>query len=259
MIFAGLVAKGQSPLELSSPDETIRIEIQTFDRVSYSVFVDDKKILDECDIDMKLSGGESLSKNRMDVKKTSRFVHETIVARIPVSRKYIPDVYNELNLQFNNQFAVIFRAYNDGVSYRIKTSFKDSIFVTGETAGFQFNKNTRAFAPVIQKRDDQDVFHTSFEELYPYKNLDSLTDKDFMYSPVLAKTSDEIFVAITESDLDDYPGMFLQGTGTKALNGSFAAYPKEERMVDGEYPEMVVSKRADYLAKTKSTRSFPWR
>ncbi|HSZ32506.1 MAG TPA: glycoside hydrolase family 97 protein [Puia sp.] len=258
-IYAGLITNGQSLIQLLSPDKNIRIEIQTFNRVSYSVFIDDKKILDECVIDMKLSDGESMSKNMKVVKKTSRFVNETIVARIPVSRKYIPDIFNELILQFNNRFAVIFRAYNDGVSYRITTSFNDSIFVTGETAIFQFNKNTHAFAPVIQKRDDQDVFHTSFEELYPYKNLDSLTDKDFMYSPVLAKTSDEIFVALTESDLDDYPGMFLQGTGSQTLTGAFAGYPKEERMVDGEYPEIVVSKRADYLAKTKGARSFPWR
>ncbi len=258
-IFAQLNTNGQSALQLLSPDKTIRIEIQTFNKLSYSVFVDNKKILDECSIDMKLSDGKSLSEDMKEVKKTSRSVHETIVAQIPVSRRYIPDVFNELSLQFNNRFAVIFRTYNDGVSYRITTSFKDSIFVAGETAGFQFMKNTHAFAPVIQKRDDQDVFHTSFEELYPYKDLDSLTDKDFMYSPVLLKTSNEIFVAITESDLDDYPGMFLQGAGTEVLKGAFAAYPKEERMVDGEYPEMVVSKRADYLAKTKGTRSFPWR
>jgi alpha-glucosidase len=83
---------------------------------------------------------------------------------------------------------------------------------------------------VIQKREGLDVFHTSFEELYPYKSLDSLSDKDYMYSPVLIKTPNEIFIAITESDLDDYPGMFLQGTGRDALQGAFAGYPLEEKM-----------------------------
>ncbi len=254
-----LTTNGQSALQLISPDKTIRVEIKTDNRLTYSVFVDDKKILNESAIDLKLADSRSLSHDMKMISKSARSVHETIVAQIPVSRKYIPDEFNELSLQFNNQFAVIFRAYNDGVSYRIKTFFKDSIVVSGETAGFQFSKNTHAYAPLIQKREDQDVFHTGFEELYPYKNLDSLSDKDFMFSPVLLKTSDGIFVAVTESDLDDYPGMFLQGTGRDALTGAFAAYPKEERMVDGDYPEMVVSKRADYLAKTKGTRSFPWR
>src|SRR4029077_3829035 len=105
-----------------------------------------------------------------------------------------------------------FRAYNDGIAYRISTSFRDSITIMKETASFKFMKNAHAFAPVIQKREGQDVFHTSFEELYPYKKLDSLSGNEFMYSPVLTKTNDNSWVAITESDLDDYPGMFLRGT-----------------------------------------------
>lgn len=201
--FTALTVNGQSKFQLLSPDKTIRIEIQMLTRLSYSVFVDDKKILDQSVIDMNLTDGRSLSH---DFKKTIEFnrsVHEIIVAQVPYSRKNIPDEFNETLLQFNNHFAVIFRAYNDGVSYRISTSFKDSFFVSGETAGFRFANNTHAYAPLIQKRDDQDIFHTSFEELYQYKKLDSLSGKDFMYSPVLLKTTNEIFVALTESDLDD--------------------------------------------------------
>ncbi len=258
-IFTGFITNAQQKLRLLSPDKTIRIEIQTVNRLSYSVFVDDKKILNESEIDMKLAGDKSLSRDMKLIKKSSRSVHETIVAEVPVSRKNIPDKFNELSLQFKNRFAVIFRAYDDGISYRISTSFNDSIIVSQETAYLQFTQKTYAYVPLIQKREDRDIFHTSFEELYPYRILDSLSDKDYMYSPVLLKTPDGIFVALTESDLVDYPGMFLRGTGTDALQGAFAAFPLEERMVDGDYPEMVVSKRADYLAKTKGNRNFPWR
>jgi alpha-glucosidase len=252
-----LISKGQP--KLLSPDKTLRIEVQAAGRLRYSVFVDDKKILDGSEIDMKLGDGRSLSDDTKRIKENVRMVHETIVAQVPVSRKLIPDEFNELSLQFSDHFTVIFRAYNDGISYRIRTSFRDSIIVSNETVAFQFTSGAHAYAPVIQKREGLDVFHTSFEELYPYKNLDSLSDNDFMYSPVLIKTSAEVYVAITESDLDDYPGMFLKGTTTDALHGAFAAYPLEERIAGGDYPEMVVSKRADYLAKTKGTRSFPWR
>jgi len=258
-IFTGFITNAQQKLRLLSPDKTIRIEIQTVNRLSYSVFVDDKKILNESEIDMKLAGDKSLSRDMKLIKENSRSVDEIIVAQVPVSRKNIPDKFNELSLQFKNRFAVIFRAYDDGISYRISTSFNDSIIVSQETAYLQFTQKTYAYVPLIQKREDRDIFHTSFEELYPYRILDSLSDKDYMYSPVLLKTLDGIFVALTESDLVDYPGMFLRGTGTDALQGAFAAFPLEERMVDGDYPEMVVSKRADYLAKTKGNRNFPWR
>jgi alpha-glucosidase len=258
-IFVSLASSAQPKLQLLSPDKKILIEIKTDPGLTYSVFVDEKKILNESVIDMNLSAGRSLSVDNKKFMKNERSVLEIMIAQVPVSRKYIPEEFNELSVQFSNHFTVIFRAYNDGIAYRIRTSFSDSITVTKETAAFKFMENTHAFAPVIQKREGQDVFHTSFEELYPYKKLDSLSENDFMYSPVLLKTNDNMWMAITESDLDDYPGMFLQGTSTDILQAAFAAYPLEEKMVDGEYPEIIVSKRAGYIAKTIGRRNFPWR
>ena len=266
MVFAQLNLQAQTKFQLTSPDKTIRIEIQATDQVSYSVYADNKKILDESVIEMSIMEGTGVTGHfkipktkSPSVKENLRSVRETIVAQVPYSRKNIPDYFNELNLSFSSHFSVIFRAYDDGVAYRFVTSFPDSILVNRETADFHFMKAAHAYAPVIQKREGLDIFHTSFEEQYPYENLDSLSQDDYMFSPVLVKTVNGIFVAITESDLNDYPGMFLQGTGTDELKGAFAAYPLEEKIAEGEYPEMVVSKRADYLAKTKGTRSFPWR
>ncbi len=157
------------------PIKKIRVEIKTEPGLTYSVFVDEKKILNESVIDMNLSDGRSLSAGNKKFTKNERSVRDIIVAQIPVIRKYIPDEFNELNIQFTNHFTVIFRAYNDGIAYRIRTAFSDSVTVLKETASFKFMKNAHAFAPVIQKRDGQDIFHTSFEELYPYKKLDSLS------------------------------------------------------------------------------------
>jgi alpha-glucosidase len=111
---------------------------------------------------------------------------------------------------------------------------------------------------VVTKREGLDIFHNSFEELYQHKLLDSFSTNDYMFNPVLV-TTNNLNVAITESDLDDYPGMFLQGTNKNSFSTAFAPYPVEEKIVEGDYPEKVVSERADYLAKTIGTRNFPWR
>jgi alpha-glucosidase len=248
----------QQPVQLFSPDKAIHIDVQTNDQLAYTVFVDNQKIINESVIDMQLSEGHALSKD-VKIRSTKiRSVNEVIVAQIPVSRKNIPDVYNELTVSFKNNFAVIFRAYNDGIAYRIATSFKDSIIVRNETAQFNFADTASAYAPVVQKREGLDIFHTSFEELYQHKPIDSFSVNDYMFNPVLVSTNN-IKVGITESDLDDYPGMFLEGTNRNGFAGAFAPYPAEEKVVEGEYPERVVSKRADYIAKTNGTRNFPWR
>ncbi len=245
--------------KLLSPDKTIKVFIQTTSQLTYSIFTDDVQIIDASPIDMQLSNNISLSK-ALNIKSTkTKSISETIVAQIPVSRKSIPNIYNELTIQFKNNFAVIFRVYNDGIAYRIATSFKDSITVINETAQFNFENTTTAYAPVVTKRPDQDVFHTSFEELYQHRSLDSFSANDYMFTPVLTSTANDIKVAVTESDLDDYPGMFLRGTSSNSFQSAFAAYPLEERIAEGDYPEMIVSKRADYIAKTSGTRNFPWR
>lgn len=253
------ISASSQELQLSSPDQKITIRVFAGTALNYDVLADEKVLISNGVIDMQLYGEVFLS-GHLAIKSTNtKTVNETIVAQIPVSRKNIPNHYNELTIQFKNNFSVIFRAYNDGVAYRIATSFKDPITVVNETATFNFNPGAHAWAPVIQKRPDQDVYHTSFEELYPYRLLDSFSKNDFMYSPVLLNTADDMKVAITESDMDDYPGMFLKGSGSNTLTGAFAAYPNQEKVVEGDYPQKVVTERAEYIAKTKGTRNFPWR
>ena len=66
---------------------------------------------------------------------------------------------------------------------------------------------------------------------------------------------------ILEADLQDYPGMYLTTNPTDAnsLHGVFAQYPTEETTGGYNNINYVVNKRADYIAKTNGTRSFPWR
>lgn len=248
----------QKDYELLSPDKTIQVKINTNNQLTYSIYIDNKQILDSSIINMNLSNNTTLPNNLKIQSTKSNSVNETIVAQISSNRKNFPNIYNELTISFKNNFTLIFRAYNDGIAYRIATTFKDSIIIQNETATFNFTNNTTAYAPIITKRENEDIFHTSFEETYQHKSLDSFSNNDYMFTPVLAETNN-IKVAITESNLDDYPGMFLKGTSANAFTSAFAPYPTEEKIVEGDYPEMIVSKRADYIAKTNGTRNFPWR
>jgi alpha-glucosidase len=103
------------------------------------------------------------------------------------------------------------------------------------------------------------IFHTSFEELYPLRPLDSISNTEIGYTPVLVTSPVKPKIGIVESDLEDYPGMFLKGTSSNVLEAIFAPYPLEEKLTGGDYPQSVVIKRAKYIARTKGTRTFPWR
>src|SRR5580658_7017016 len=246
-------------LSLHSPSGNIEVKVWMNGQLHYCVRYENRIILSPSTIDFILENNSALSIS--DAVKSYSFdkVNNLIVSPVPEKRKNIPDIYNELRIKFRQPYQVIFRVYDDAVAYRINTFFADSIVVKNEIAKFSFPENSFVYFPQVHKREDLDIFHTSFEELYQHEQLSHIADTSIAFSPVLITPDSTPKLALTESALEDYPGMFLQGTSSLSLNGTFAPYPAEEKITGGEYPERVVSKRADYIAKTKGTRNFPWR
>jgi alpha-glucosidase len=230
-----------------------------YKKISYSVKYNGELILLPSFIDLTIAGKKSLSENIKITRTKLQTVDDTIVSPVPEKRKLIRNHYNQLSIQFAQPYTLLFRVYDDGVAYRIVTGFKDSINIINEEAFFSFSPQKKILLPLLDTGQRTDRYHTSFEELYQLKTIDSLTNKSLAYSPVLIGNEKDVKIAITESDLEDYPGMFLGGTGSNAIQGVFAPYPLQTTMTEGEFPQEVVIKRADYIARTSGSRSLPWR
>lgn len=242
-----------------SPDKKIVVTLHYKNKLSYSVKYNGNVIIQPSYIDITLGTGKNLSDDQRIQKSSIQKVNQTIISPVPEKRKIITENYNQLSIQFKQPYTLLVRVYNDGVAYRLVTRFKDSIVIKNEVAQFSFDPRKKVLLPIVGAREGVDRFHTSFEELYQLKNIDSLNENTIAYSPVLIGSDNEIKVAITESDLEDYPGMFLAGTNGNSLQAVFATYPLEENMTTGEFPQLVVVKRADYIAKIKGSASLPWR
>ena len=257
--FFGKNQGSNKNFKLTSPDTKVQIEVCIADNITYSVYYGEEQILMPSSISMNLQDGLNPGV-RPELKNTKkRSVNNKIYPQIMEKRKEINDVYNELELEFQGNYGLIFRAYNDGVAYRFKTSFAHDIKVYGEESVFQFPSNdTIYFAQVnCDAKPGQDCFHSSFEELYKVIRIGDLAVDMMAYAPVVVCLKN-VKVAITETDLVDYPGMFITGTndGTNSLKAKFAQYPSQEKSVDFYN---VVVQRADYIAQTKGSRYFPWR
>lgn len=246
-------------LTVCSPTGKICVKVWMQNTIWYQVQFNGKLLLAPSQMDMLVEGNKISSFNHRIKAQNVKLVDEQIISPVPEKRKIIRDHYNQLSIKFQQPFTVEFRVYDDGVGYRFITAFKDSITILNELATFNFVGDASAYFPGIQQRNDADIFHTSFEELYPLRKLDSIAPTEMAYTPVLVAPPTNPKIAITESDLEDYPGMFLQGTGTASFKGVFAPYPLEERLTTGDYPQMIVTKRAGYIARTAGSRSFPWR
>ena len=257
--FFGINPVRNKIIKLTSPDTKVQIEVRIADKITYSVNYGEEQILLPSSISMNLQDGlnPGVGPELKNTKKRS--VNNKIYPQIREKRKEINDVYNELELEFQGNYSIIFRAYNDGVAYRFKTSFAHDIKVYSEESVFQFPSNdTIYFAQVnCDAKPGQDCFHSSFEELYKVIRIGDLSVDMMAYAPVVVCLKN-VKVAITETDLVDYPGMFITGTndGTNSLKAKFAPYPTQEKSVNFYN---VVVQRAGYIAQTKGSRYFPWR
>ncbi|MBC7850775.1 MAG: glycoside hydrolase family 97 protein [Chitinophagaceae bacterium] len=262
LLFYSQIGVAQSD-SISSPDKAIKVVVSKGDKLTYTVLKNNLVLVSQSAIAMDLenltTGKKFLTTNSKVKKRMRQSVNEVIISPIPEKRKNIPDIYNQLTLQLENNVSLIFRAYNDGVAYRWETTINDSIIVRQEIAEISIPGNPRLLFTESVKRDNQDRFHTSFEEPYSNKPLDSVGSLNLIFSPLLVSRADGLRLLITESDLFDYPGMFLSGDSKTTLRGVFAPYALEDTITGGEFKQWSVSKRASYIARTTGKRKFPWR
>ena len=262
LFFMLLSGTAKDTLNVSSPSERIRVAVWLDKDIKYEVRFDGKIIMKPSVINM-VDGNGKLFFSELSKIKSAKLSehHDTIVSPVGEKRKNIKDHYRLLNIQMKDPYALQLRVYDDGFAYRITTALRDSVIVQSEIAEINFPRKPSVYIPLVNKRDQVDAFHTSFEELYQLIAVDQLQPEAMGYSPVLVIPSDAKGpkIGIVESDLEDYPGMFIGRNRDGSLKGIQAAYPAEEKLVEGEFPQMVVTKRANYIAKTKGKRNYPWR
>lgn len=259
MAIRALSAQSPASFELRSPNGDIIVRIYTDMGLKYNVLYKKRPLLENAAAALILSDGTILGQEVAVRHAMRRTIRDSIVPVVREKRAYIPDVFNELALHCAGNFRIIFRAYDDGVAYRFLTTFPDSITITNEIAHFRFPDNPTVYYPAVQPRADADIFHSSFESVYTASLLDTLPEKHLAFSPVLLTQPAAPSIAITESDLLNYPGMFLQKSERGMLKGVFAPSPIRIRVTEGEFPQQIVTARHPWIARRAGTGYFPWR
>lgn len=262
LIISPITASAQSKFELKDVAGKIKIEVLLEpQKVSYSVTHEEDKIVNQSDISMTLTNGTTFGLNPKLKKSSRRTVDETIKPVI-YKKNSIHNNYNELTLDFEGYYSLIFRAYEDGVAYRFVSHLKDSIFVEKEQVNFNFPDNPTLYvaSPKGRLNDGKtDPFFSCFQNTYEYKQLSLWNNEDLAFLPILVERGNSKKVCITEADLLNYPGLYLKNNSKRnGLEGVFAAYPK--RIVDEVRGlKGVVKSREAYIAKVKGNTAFPWR
>jgi len=237
--------------QLTSPDGDIAVQLTITDHIAYAVAFKDDTILSPSRISMTLDAGRVLGQNPAvkEVKKES--LSKVLTPAVSQKSKTIQNTYNELTIDFEQSYSLIFRAYNDGIAYRFKTAVSEPVNVVTEQIEYNFPADYSIYFP------QEDSFYTHQERQYEYLKLSEIGKGNFSSIPALVDVPDGPKIAITESDLIDYPGFYLQAQGNTTLKAVFPEYPKTERSRGDR--DRLVTNTEDFIAKTAGSRTFPWR
>ena len=254
-----LEVKTEAFVTVASPDGRNEIRLWT-NPTAYEVARDGEVIVAKSEIGMSVDGKDlsikKLSENRSFVLERCSLAG---TEETPVYKKARVDLSgNETFVDFGD-WGVRLLARNDGVAYRFETRMSGEITVGGETAKVSFPTG-----------DVKSAFHATCsygceETPARFDALGSLATNEFAYLPAAFSVNGK-FVVVTESDVCDYPVWNLSVRGESV----FAGFPAETYRsgLDGWDASIpcekrarweVVKRRADYLVKTKGTRTFPWR
>lgn len=257
LLFSGntvLMAAGKKYM-LSSPDGKLKVEIRADRNLSYRVMHGKDTVLIDSPIDLVLGDGTALGTNPRVVGEKRKEIREQIEA--PFYRvERLQVACNELVLSLKGKGGVIFRAYDEGIAYRFYTSRRGEVTVRQEVAEFNFNKDYTAYLPYTT--NDKKPMAMAFQNVYDRTPLSKAQDK-LAFLPATIDCGNGLKLTLLESDLEAYPGMFVQKQGDRpGLKGVFAPYPV--RM--DYYPwrrQLYVTEGADFMARGKGDRTYPWR
>jgi alpha-glucosidase len=246
---------GATTHEVRSPNGKIRVVVRAESRLEYDVLLNDKPILKDSrlsiDIDHKTLGTTPAVKQ----EKRDKVDRELT---IPVPQKFsrLRENYNELRLEMTGGYSVVFRAYNEGVAYRFETSLPErDVKVYGEEVFLNFPGDYSAYYP------KEDSFFSHNEREFTYLPLKSIDQASIASLPAVVDTKEGRKLIIAESDVEDYPGLWLRGNSNNNLVATFPPYPLKQELTGGQIKDrdVKVTQAADYIATTKGTRTYPWR
>jgi alpha-glucosidase len=223
-----------------SPDGTVDVLVSDQDGLSYSVNVDGNPVVTRSALGLVFGSGTLLGPGTTISSSTFSSIDDSWTDSFGPNRD-VKGGYNEghfiLTSKDGRTFGLYMRAYNNGVAFRYEiptASGLGSFTITNELSQFAFGGNWNCRIGTPSNCD---------ESTFPAQSLSNLGSAYQGVVPLLVQTQPAgVYVSVTESDLWDWAGMWIQGTvgGSAQVNLSMRS--------DGN--GMVVS---------TTPRNSPWR
>lgn len=234
---------------ITSPNGQITVDIRTeADGPSWTVSRNGKPVYSEDNVTLNISGKVLGNAKVKSIRQRSS--EETIRPVVPLKYAEISYCYNEATLNFGT-CQLLLRVMDNAVAHRFVLNQKGDVEIMDETFCLRPEDGFTAHYQTCGS------FNTSYEEAYQHKSISEWQqDGKTATVPCLLSSADDTQLLIGESDVDDYPHLFLR-TEYGAITTTFPKAPISWEP-KGDRSE-TITQEAAYIAKTSGRRALPWR
>ena len=263
---------------VKSPDKAYQLTVKAGEGpTTYSVDYKGQTIINHSTIGILEADGHQIGNGT--VASTTKSSHKGTVDVVVGKTETLADNYNQLTITYDNgDYALTLRAYNEGVAFQWSLNYDRKITVANELLEADFGKQpVKVHFPMCEMKswEEKDLkkqshiinqAYRNFERAYvEYESIAAIPDTAISTSPALFTLPDgRTRVAVTEANVYDYPGLYLQPGGGEKIRGHWAGYPKS--VLDGDpnlenrhYSMHLVETRENFIAKIDGKRLLPWR
>jgi alpha-glucosidase len=246
-------------VELASPDGRLRATFALGADLRYALAVDGRGVLAPAALSLSLGDGRVLGRGARLVRAERRELGETIPTPNG-KRAEVRSRASELALVLSDSATLRARAWDDGLALRWETALPGRIRVRDEGFTLAFPSEPTAFFL------SGAGLHHGYEGLWRHEPISVLGSWEGQVPlaaslPLVLELDGGAKLALLQADLDDYPAMYL-GYSVSLPRQLRAVFPRRAlKEAPGGWMnlDLVVTERADDIAETAGTRSFPWR
>jgi len=213
MLLLVITACNSSP-EAISPDRNVRIGLQLTEQgtLKYDVDYKDTSVVEDALLGLVLENGDTLG-NRLEIVKVQSKVlddsYPVFAGKCDSVRNHCVETTVQLveKQGYKRKLNIVLRAYNDGVAFRYIVPNQPTMYsynLLGELSQFSLTGENKMWAQTVSK-----FYKNHYEHPYRSVAFDSIPAGTIIQLPLVFE-GPGYAGAISEADLKDYAGLYLQ-------------------------------------------------
>ncbi len=246
---------GTAAATVTSPNGQITLRLFAEDGAAnglrYTVNFHGKPLLVASKLGLDLVGQPALGPGMRKTGEQAESADDTYTLPVGKTRE-VRDHYNGVRADFEDatgrKLSIEVRAFDDGVAFRYLVPKQPAIGQTRiahELTQFSFAQDASTYPLIL------DGYQSSWEDEYQLRNVSGLHADWLIGLPYLANAPGVGWVAITETDIEHYSGMYLrkaEGFASRTVRADLSPHEDRAGNID-----------PSYAVETETPFSSPWR